>query len=91
MVLPSEYCRIVKHRILQAVQGKPPNMATGRVGAVGQIHLICSINFKKTNGICLSSMHMLYEYWKNCKKKNAYPYIWKRKIFQELRTTAKTK
>ena len=50
MVLPSEYCRIVKHRILQAVQGKPPNMATGRVGAVGQIHLICGINFKKLRG-----------------------------------------
>lgn len=32
--------------ILQAVQGKPPNKATGRVGAVGQIHLICTTVFK---------------------------------------------
>lgn len=29
--------------ILHAVQGNPPNNATGRVGAVGQIHLICNI------------------------------------------------
>jgi len=26
---------------LHAVQGKPPSSVTGRVGAVGQIHLIC--------------------------------------------------
>jgi len=32
------------------VQGNPPNIATGRVGAVGQIHLICNINYKKTDG-----------------------------------------
>jgi len=27
-----------------------PNKATGRVGAVGQINLICNIIFKKING-----------------------------------------
>lgn len=30
-----------QQKILQAVQGNPPNNATGREGAVGQIHLIC--------------------------------------------------
>jgi len=25
-------------------------IATGRVGAIGQIHLICNINYEKTNG-----------------------------------------
>lgn len=30
----------LKQQILQAVQGNPPNNFTGRVGAVGQIHLI---------------------------------------------------
>lgn len=29
--------------VLHAVQGKPPSTATGRVGAVGQIHLICTM------------------------------------------------
>lgn len=34
-------------KILQAVQGNPPNNATGRVGAVGQIHFICNTDFKR--------------------------------------------
>lgn len=34
-------------KILQAVQGNPPNNATGRVGAVGQIHFICNKDFKR--------------------------------------------
>jgi len=29
------------------VQGNPPNIATGRVGAVGQIHLICNIKITR--------------------------------------------
>lgn len=32
--------QFLKQQILQAVQGNPPNSFTGRVGAVGQIHLI---------------------------------------------------
>jgi len=28
--------------VIHAVHGKPPSMATGRVGAVGQIHFICT-------------------------------------------------
>lgn len=35
---------IQSNKILQAVQGYPPNIATGLVGAVGQIHLICKIH-----------------------------------------------
>lgn len=30
--------------ILHAVHGNPPSIATGRVGAVGQIHFICNVN-----------------------------------------------
>lgn len=38
--------------VLQAVQGNPPSIATGRVGAVGHIHLICmksSMRKQRTN------------------------------------------
>lgn len=31
--------------VLHAVQGNPPKTATGRVGAVGHIHLICVIEY----------------------------------------------
>lgn len=34
-------------RFLHAVQGKPPSNVTGRVGAVGQIHLICVKGFEQ--------------------------------------------
>lgn len=34
-------------RFLHAVQGKPPSNVTGRVGAVGQIHLICVKEFEQ--------------------------------------------
>lgn len=32
--------------ILHAVHGNPPSIATGRVGALGHIHLICIIEFQ---------------------------------------------
>jgi len=31
--------------VIHAVQGKPPSIATGRVGAVGQIHFICIMSY----------------------------------------------
>jgi len=37
----------VRKKKLHAVQGKPPSIATGRVGAVGQIHFICIISYHK--------------------------------------------
>lgn len=39
----------LKAQSLQAVEGKPPNKVIGRWGAVGQIHLICSLENKSKN------------------------------------------
>jgi len=36
--------KIGVYLILHAVQEKPPSIVTGRVGAVGQIHFICTIS-----------------------------------------------
>ena len=37
----------IQTSIVHAVQGNPPSTATGRVGAVGHIHLICIIKFQR--------------------------------------------
>lgn len=54
--------RFFRQHNLQAVQGNPPNMATGLVGAVGQIHLICYVNFQKI-------------YYKRISRNNIFPNI----------------
>lgn len=41
----------VQQVVLHAVQGNPPNSATGRVGAVGHIHLICAIEYPNEHNI----------------------------------------
>lgn len=40
-----------KSLTLHAVQGKPPSIATGRVGAVGQIHFICTVSYNEKHHI----------------------------------------
>jgi len=37
--------------VIHAVQGKPPSIATGRVGAVGQIHFIYIMSYHIIVGI----------------------------------------
>lgn len=85
---------------LHAVQGNPPNRATGRVGAVGHIHLICImifINHKKekhetkiTPIYLLSATLHHHTSVKTKQLEGLYAYVWKRKIFQLLRPAATT-
>ena len=63
---------------LHAAQGNPPSTVTGRVGAVGHIHLICKkVTF--LNGVFLTKGKKEKQ-----KEINNNAYIWKRKIVQEL-------
>ena len=42
----------IKRKVtIHAVHGNPPSSATGRVGAVGQIHLICITQIKQEHKI----------------------------------------
>jgi hypothetical protein len=49
------------------VHGNPPNIATGLVGAVGHIHLICHVKFKQNHMIKLfsSAKNIFFWTWKN--------------------------
>lgn len=82
-----------KTKDLHAVQFNPPNKARGRVGAVGQIHLIYIVNqnVQDTNHIIYSNEVSCCNY--NCEMKETMiftnSYIWERQRFQELGPTVK--
>lgn len=76
--------------ILHAVQANPPSIATGQVGAVGQIHLICIIECQQITmynfgchhiGQVIKSVNFNHQRTKGgimiyMNKMLIYPYIW---------------
>ena len=72
--------------ILHALQGKPPRSETGREGAVGQIHFICTLAY-----LFIRNHSMRVQWYRKLLPNVCVymdPYVWKRHALQELRQAA---